>query len=127
MGNDGKIVVEDEPVIIQKTDTASKLYPALYCPVTGYCGFQIGGAYSAARICNVETALTDDDIYSALALFPASRQPNMIVMNRKALSLLRASRTSTNATGAPAPRPTEVEGIPIVVTDQISSAEAVET
>ena len=46
-------------------------------------------------------------------------------MNRNALRMLRNSRTAVNATGAPAPRPTEVEGIPIVVTDGIGSAESV--
>jgi len=139
MGNEGKIVVEDEPTIIQKTANATALdagqfYPALYVPVTGYIGFQIGGAYSAARIANIEcntltstTAFTDDKIYGALSLFPAGRQPNVIVMNRDALRLLRQSRTATNPTGAPAPRPTEVEGIPIVVTDGLVSTEAVES
>ena len=130
LGNDGKFVVEDEPTIIQKypqADATGSSYPALYVPVTGYFGLQYGGAYSAARICNIETALTDDDLYNGLALFPAGRQPNLIAMNRKALALLRASRTSVNQTGAPAPRPTELEGIPIVTTDAIISTEAVET
>jgi len=86
---------------------------------------QLGSKYSAARIANVETALDDDKIYEALSLFPASLQPTHICMNRTALKLLRASRTSTNATGAPAPRPTEVEGIPIIVSDQIVQTEAV--
>ena len=134
LGNDGNIVVEDEPTVIEKVvnpGTDNKTYPALYVPVNGYSGFQIGGAYSAARIANVhptdaDAQLTDDMIYEALALFPAARQPNMIVMNRQALKMLRASRTAVNTSGAPAPRPTEVEGIPIVVTDQIVSTEAVE-
>jgi hypothetical protein len=136
LGNDGKIVVEDEPTIIAKAGAVltSSTYPALYVPVTGYAGFQIGGAYSAARIANIETnvltsttAFTDDTIYGALSKFPAGRQPTHIVMNRVALRLLRQSRTAVNATGAAAPRPTEVEGIPIIVTDQILSTEAVET
>lgn len=127
LGNDGKIVVEDEPTIIQKAGSATGYFPALYVPVTGYCGLQIGGAYSAARICNIQTALTDDDIFNGLALFPSARPCNLIVMNRKGLQLLRASRTATNPTGAPAPFPTEVGGIPIVVTDAVISTEAVET
>jgi hypothetical protein len=134
MGNDGNIVVDDDPTIIEKVvnpGTDNKTYPALYTSVTGYSGFQIGGAYSAARIANIHASdanasLDDDTIYEALALFPAARQPNLIVMNRAALKMLRASRTAVNVTGAPAPRPTEVEGIPIVVTDAITSTEAVE-
>jgi len=134
LGNNGNIVVEDEPTIIQKDGTGSGTYPALYVPVTGYAGFQIGGAYSAARIANIEcndltstSAFTDDHIYAALSLFPASRQPNVVVMNRNALRMLRQSRTAVNPTGSPAPRPMDIDGIPIVVTDQIVSTESVET
>ena len=136
VGNDGKWVVEDEPTIIAKAGAVNTgyTYPALYVPVTGYVGFQIGGAYSAARICNIEcntmtstTAFTDDHCAAGLALFPAARMPNVCVMNRSALRLLRQSRSAYSPTGAPAPFPTEVFGIPIVVTDQILSTEAVES
>ena len=128
LGNNGNFVVEEEPTIIEKVvnpGTDNTTYPAFYVPVTGWGGLQLGGAYSAARICNVQTKLTDDDIYNALSLFPASKQPNAIVMNRASLKLLRESRTATNPTGNPAPRPTEVDGIPIVVTDAVRSDEPV--
>ena len=133
LGNDGNIVVEDEPTIIQKAGSGSGVFPALYVPVTGYSALQIGGARSAARIANIECsdltatdAFTDDDLAAAVSLFPGARGPNVIVMNRNAQRLLRQSRTATNPTGAPAPFPTEAFGIPIVVTDQIVSTEAVE-
>ena len=135
LGNDGNIVVDEDPQIVPWKPAAdsTKSYPAYYTAVNGYSGFQIGGAYSAARIANVNAtdsagaaSLTDDMIYEALALFPAGRQPNIIAMNRQGQKMLRASRTAVNATGAPAPRPTEVDGIPIVVTDAILSTEAVE-
>ena len=135
MGNGGKIVVEDEPTIIAKAGAVNSghTYPALYVPVTGYSGLQLGGAYSIARIANIEcntltstTAFTDDSVAAGLSLFPAARQPNVIVMNRNALRLLRQSRSAYSPTGAPAPIPAEVFGIPIVVTDQITSTEAVE-
>jgi hypothetical protein len=48
-------------------------------------------------------------------------------MNRNALRLLRQCRSAYSPTGAPAPFPTEAFGIPIVVTDQILSTEAVES
>ena len=100
-------------------------YDAWVVPIVAYMALQLGSKFSAARIANVESSLDDDKIYEALSLFPASLQPTHICMNRTALKLLRASRTSTNATGAPAPRPTEVEGIPIIVSDQIVQTEAV--
>jgi hypothetical protein len=135
MGNGGNMIVDEDPTIIEKVvnpGTDNKTFPAYYTAVTGYSGFQIGGAYSAARIANIDTndltstsAFTDDNIYAAISLFPAARQPNLITMNRNALRMLRQSRTAVNATGAPAPVPTEVEGIPIVVTDGLTSTEGV--
>ncbi|HUU94558.1 MAG TPA: hypothetical protein VM487_02375 [Phycisphaerae bacterium] len=136
LGNEGRFVVEDQPTIIAKAGVTNTSYnfPALYVPVTGYVGFQIGGAYSAGRIANIEcntltsvTAFTDDMVFGALSQFPASRQPNLIVMNRNAMRMLRQSRSAYSPTGAPAPMPTEVANIPIVVTDQLVSTESVET
>lgn len=126
-GEDGQIML-GETVTQQLTDSAGKYYPGYWTPCQTWLGMQIGSAYSVGRIANITAdsgkTLTDELIYSALALFPAARQPNLIVMNRRSLTQLRNSRTATNATGAPAPRPTEVEGIPIVVTDAITSTEA---
>jgi len=103
-------------------------FTGYYTPIETWMGLQIGSAYSIGRIVNLTEdagkGLTDDLIYDALATFPASRQPNGIVMNRRSLKQLRQSRTATNATGTPAPRPTEVDGIPIINTDAILNTES---
>ena len=94
----------------------------------GHLGVQIGSKYAVARIANLTEeagkGLTDTLLARALALFPASDQPTHIAMNRRSLRQLQVSRTTYSPTGQPAPRPTEYEGIPIVVTDAISSTEA---
>ena len=123
IGNDGEISIGARYASMVAGSTGS--YDAWVTPIISYMALQLGSKFSAGRIANVEAALTDANIYDALSQFPASLQPNMICMNRASLKLLRASRTATNATGAPAPRPTEVEGIPIIVTDQIVQTEAV--
>lgn len=124
-GQNGNIEIGDYSV--QRLTGSSGSYPGLYTPITGWLGLQIGGARSVGRIVNVTTdsgkGLTDDLIYDALALFPASRQPNLIVTGRRGLQQLRKSRTATNGTGAPAPRPTDVDGIEIVTSDHISVTE----
>ena len=120
-----------ETVVTHLPDNSApeNVFPAYYTPATSWFAGQIGSIYSAARIANIEDAtndrLTDDLIYKALATFPAGMGPNLIVCNQAALEMLRASRTATNATGAPAPLPTEVTGIPVVTTDAITSTEAV--
>lgn len=128
---DGVDIEMGDTVVVKEADGDGKFYPAYYTPIEGWLGLQIGSAYSVGRIVNLTEdsgkGLTDAQIYNALAKFPASRQPNLIVMNRRSLKQLRTSRTATNATGAPAPRPTEVDGIPIVCTDSILSTEALVT
>ena len=133
LGNDGQMDISDpfDTFDYEDPSTDAKKYPAVGVSVTGWAGLQIGSAQSVARIANLHASdatsqLTDDMLYEALALFPAGRQPNKIAMNRQSLKQLRDSRTATNVTGAPAPRPTEVEGIPIIVTDAIVNTEAVE-
>lgn len=92
-----------------------------------WVGLKVGSLNSVAKIKNLTAAsgkgLTDALIYDALSLFPAGVQPDAILCNRRSLKQLRASRTATNATGAPAPIPSEVEGIPILVTDSILNTE----
>lgn len=118
-----------ETVTIQKEGSSTGFYPAWYTPIFAWLGLQLGSAYSIGRICNLTAdsgkGLTDDKIAELLALFPASRQPNYLVCNRRSLKQLQQSRTATNATGAPAPFPTDAFGIPLIVTDAIASTEAI--
>lgn len=107
-------------------------YTGLWTPIQGWYGLQLASVECVARICNIHptsnsgaNALTDDMIYNTLAQFRGGYKPDFMVMSRAALNMLRKSRTATNATGAPAPVPTEVEGVPIIVSEAISNTEAV--
>ena len=134
LGRSGNIAI-GESIIQRVSDSYGLHFPAYFTPITGWLGMQIGSAYDIARIANLGTdsgkGLTDALIYEALGLFPAvalnAKQFLRIVCNRRSLQQLRASRTATNATGAPAPIPTEVDGIPIIVTDALSNAESAVT
>lgn len=91
----------------------------------GWCGLQVTSKYAAAKIEKLSAAsgavgLDDDLIYQLIAKFPVGMTPNGIFMNRRSLEQLRQSRTAYNTTGAPAPTPTEVAGIPVYVTDAIA-------
>lgn len=128
------VMIEESPfdfgdTIVQNfVDGSGKNYPVYYTPGSTWTGLQIGGAYDAVRIANLTAdsgkGLTDSLIYDGLAKFPGGRKPTHILMNRRSLQQLRKSRTATNQTGAPAPIPTEVEGIPILVLESILSTEA---
>lgn len=119
--------IEIGEVQINRVAGATGFFPAWHVPITAWNGAQTGaGATSSVRIANVDAGsntVTDDLLYSGLEQFPAGRQPNMIVMNRRSLEQLRDSRTATNVTGTPAPRPADLEGIKIIVTDAILSSE----
>ena len=126
-GQEGVIEAKDT-TIVRTADSSSKHFPSYFTAVTGYVGLIYGSAYSAGRICNLTEdsgkGLPDDLISQALSKFPAGRGPNLIAMNRRSLQQLQASRTATNPTGSPAPFPSSSFGINLVVTDSISSTEA---
>ncbi len=130
-GNDGKMDFKwdaENPTVVRVTDSgAANVYSAYLVTLAGYFGLQIGSSYDVVRIANLDGTsddlLTDDLLSTALSMFPASRPPNMIAMNRTALKELQQSRTATNPTGAPAPFPQEAFGVPITVTDALSTGE----
>lgn len=128
LGNDGNIAVGETMEQLAPAPTGGELMPIFFRVQEGLMTLKQGGIFSVGRIANLGTAggttLTDAMIYDAISRFPAGRGPNLIVMNRRSLAQLRTSRTATNATGTPAPIPTEVENIPIVVTDAIGVADA---
>lgn len=123
VGQDGNIELGDRHVQLMPGSTGH--FPAYVNPIQAWMALQLGSIYSVGRICNIETSLDDDMIGDAISRFPATRKPTHLVMNRTSQKLLRASRTATNQTGAPAPFPEEAFGVPIVVTDQIVSTEPV--
>lgn len=133
LGNGGVFDLSPSSVVqrVVNPGTDNKTLPTYYTPGTGYCGLQIGGAYSFGRICNLTQdsgkGLTDDLLYQLWAEFPANRKPNMIVTNRRSQEQLRKSRTVTNATGVPAPLPEDWNGVPLIVTDAIGTTEALLT
>lgn len=105
-------------------------FPAYVTPITAWLGLQIGSAKSVARLANIDDGSNklDDDALSLLyELFPAEIEPNLIVLNKRSRRQLQQSRTATGPTGAPAPWPTEWEGIPIVQTSSIGVAETAVT
>ena len=113
------------------TEANDANYPVYYVPASMLIGLQMGGKYSAGRICNINDAtdskpLTDDLISDLLSQFPAGMGPTFMTCNRTSLSNLQQSRTATSQSGAPAPFPQDSFGVPIVTTDAIVQTEAVE-
>ena len=116
-----------ETIVQNWKDSEGLNFPAYYTPASTHLGLQVGGAYSIARLVNLtaETnkTLDDDMLADLISKFPIGRKPTHYLMNRRSLAQLRKSRTATNATGAPAPFPTEAHGIPIVPVESITSTE----
>lgn len=127
-GAAGRIEVGESYKTIRDGSSTGQ-YDVERTPILFWAGVQVATSLDASRIINLTEdsgkGLTDDLLGDALSLFPAGRQPNVVAMNRRSLKQLQQSRVATNGTGAPAPRPTSYEGMPIVVTDQIDSTEAI--
>ena len=128
-GGGGRIMIDEEyPTVLAG---ATGTYDAMRTPILFYGGVQVATTHDLGRIANVTEdsgkALTDDLISTLLSKFPTGRGPNMLLMTRRSLQQLQASRTATNTTGAPAPMPSEAFGVPIVTSEQLKNDEALLT
>lgn len=109
---------------------AGKKLRALVSYISGRVAPRLANKNALVRIKKVGTdtgkKLTDLLLFNAYSLFLTNGQePNAIFMGPRSLEQLRASRTATNPTGAPAPIPTDWSGIPIYITNSLSLAETV--
>jgi hypothetical protein len=126
-GNNGAL----DPTEIDERDAEDadgNKFTAYHQELLAYPGVQVGSIRSIGRIRDLTEdagkGLTDTLIADLLSKFEAGIVPDVLFATRRSLKQLRASRTATNATGAPAPIPTESFGIPIEVTDAILDTEA---
>lgn len=126
MGENGTLSMDD-PRIESIADSNGNRYTAYVQELLAYIGIQIGHIRSIGRIKDLteedNKKLTDDHIADLLSKFDVGVVPDVLFMNRRSLKQLQQSRTATNTTGAPAPFPTEAFGVPIAVTDSITSTE----
>jgi len=135
LGNGGRMQwgpVRIESILDPTDATYQKRFDGYVQTMVYRPGLQIGSLWSAVRVKEITAdsgcTLTDAMIYNALSLFPAGTQPDVILMSRRSLYQLRASRTTYNPLGVPPPIPTHIAGlaglnIPIQVTDGISNNE----
>ncbi len=126
-GSDGKLTEGDvqEQWITNLSDPKNGGAWHYAQDISGWAGLQVTSAHAFGRIAHLSDSatLTDDLLYDLLSKFPAGRKPQAFFLTRRAMNQLRKSRTAVNATGAPAPTPTEVGGVPLIETDAIMDNE----
>ena len=126
-GEGGQISVSPR-MMIERAGSVTGRFWAWAHEISAYCGLKIGSIHSVHRLANIteDSGKTlDDNLLAELwSLCPIEHKPDAFVMNRRSEKQLRASRTATNVTGQPAPYVTEAFGVKVIVTDAISSTEA---
>lgn len=98
----------------------------------GWVGMQVGSVNSLVRVKNISTenGHTMSDVLGGLALeaFPTGVKPDLILMNRRSRRQLKNARVAQaigqGFTANSVPLPTEIEGIPIQITDAIANGES---
>lgn len=129
LGGNGNLNVSDVRIesLVDSADS-TKRYTAYVQELLAWTGLQVRSQNCIGRIKKLTAdsgkGLTDARLGSLLATFPTGWRPDAFFASRRSLEQLRASRTATNATGAPAPTPTEYEDIPIIPTDSILNTES---
>jgi hypothetical protein len=111
-------------------DASNNPFTAYVNSLMGWLGLQVGSVHSVVRIQNIGTdsgkGMTDALGQLAIELFPSGVAPDYFIMNRRSRRQLHGSRIPTvnNPLNAnQVPLPTDIEGIPILITDAISNNE----
>lgn len=108
-------------------DADGKQFTGMHQELYAHPGLQVIDTRTFVRIkkltADAGKGLTDALVADALAKFPAGIMPDVAFMTRRSRSQLQKSRTATNATGTPAPMPTESHGIPIAITESLLDTE----
>ena len=122
LGQNGQVKMDD-PWTESLVDDAGNKYTGYVQELLARVGLQCGSRFSIACIKNLSLTKTldDDMMFDLIEAF--KQPPDVFFMTKRSRKQLRSSRTATNATGTPAPLPTEVEGIPIVRTDSLLDTE----
>ncbi|NDD52888.1 hypothetical protein EBZ39_03240 [bacterium] len=127
-GNDQTIRMNDEWAEETVYDDSANPYQAWTNWMTGRLGLRLANKHAAVRIKNLAAStqvLNDTLLYEAYRKFTEfGFEPTHIFANGRSIEQLRASRTATNATGAPVSMPQNWEGIPIIRTASITNSEA---
>ena len=127
-GNNGQVALT-ELLEAQILGENGKMMSGYVQEIAARPGFQMLNIFAAGRIKNVTAdashTLTDAHLSKLLSLFPVGRKPDMFLMSRRSQAQLQASRTSFNATGAPAPVPDSAFNLPIFATDAIKDTETI--
>lgn len=111
------------------TGNNNKPVPGRVADLEGWIGLQIAHKASVLRICNLTAqsgkGLTDVVGGDALDLLPIGMKPDVWFMSKRSVTQLRKSRITPEVPYPP--MPTDLEGIPIIVTDSILNTDSVES
>lgn len=127
-GNEQSITMSDDWKEETVYDANSKPFQALTNWISGRGGFELRNKNASVRIKNIGTAtnktLTDAIMYQALQLCEQlGMTPNLILGSPRSFEQLRAARTATSPSGAPAPKLRDWEGIPIISSINVLNTE----
>lgn len=112
-------------------DASGNPYTAYMNNLAGWIGLNVSTINTVVRIYNIGTdtnkGMTDSLGQQALELFPAQVYPDYFIMNRRSRRQLKQSRVAVSTgqgwNANSVPLPSDIEGIPILITDALSNAE----
>ena len=118
----GGLFEAGEIVKSQISDADGKIYWAYGQNLSWYAALCAVNTFGIARVKNISKTnkLTDDLVFEAMSRLDASFAPTAIYMSPTGVRQLQISRTATSITGAPAPIPVDVSGVPVYITSAIS-------
>jgi len=130
-GGDTTINILPEWRLQALDDGTGNFFTAYVNSLMGWIGMQVGSLHSVVRIKKIGTdatkGMTDSLGQQAIELFPSGVVPDYFIMNRRSRRQLTQSRqpfaTGALPTNVIVPLATDIEGVPLLITDAISNNE----
>ena len=96
-------------------------YTGYVAPIMSWLGLQIGSKHSVVRIANVDVTSNsiEDAVSDGIALFPSGREATHIFCSRRARNGIKKYRTATTTSGKKAQVPTDVDEVPLHISEAI--------
>ena len=125
-GDDPLDFGDGEIHITTLTDVNNKPYTGYTAPLMSWLGLQVGSLNSIVRVANVDVDGTniEEKTQEAISMFPGRSPATHVIMSRAARFGIQKTRTSFNGAGTPALIPANVDGVPIVISEAITTGAA---
>jgi len=119
-------IKETMSLAYDENDVVIGEFPAYMTKILSWLGLKVGSKHDVVRIANIDptSANIEDFIQQGLDEFPEDHAPNYMFGSRRLRGAIRRARQSYNPAGTPASKIEEIDDIPFMISEALTSETA---